>query len=116
MNMKHFIDEEIQVELADGEFLEKSPKCPTRVFWRNGWIHVDELLSAWDDVSRKGKFARNMREENLQRAKIKGSWGVGKFYFMFLGDDGIKYTIYYDRAPGNANDRKGKWILLTSED
>jgi len=111
--MKHFIDEEIQVDLANGTFLEKKPKCPRRIYWQDRWIGVERTLAIWDDMSRKGKNARNMREEHLERAKVKGSWGVGRFYFEFTGDDGNIYTIYYDRAPGNAGKRKGTWILLT---
>ncbi len=114
--MKHFIDEVIQVALADGSFLERIPKCPTRIFWQDKWIRLVSLESAWDDLSRKGNNARNMREGHLERAKVRGSWGVGKFYFRFLGEDNQIYTIYYDRAPSDAENRKGTWVLLTIEE
>jgi len=114
--MKHFVDKEIQVELKQGAFLERKPKCPTRIFWQGAWVRVLSLESVWDDFSRRGTKARNMREEHLQRAKVRGSWGVGRFYFQFIGDDGHTYTVYYDRTPGDAENRKGKWILFTIED
>ena len=113
--MKHFVDEVIQVELLDGTFLERKPKCPTRILWQGMWIGVASLESAWDDLSRRGNKARNMREGHLERAKVKGSWGVGKFYFRFLGEDHQTYTIYYDRTPDDAENRKGTWVLLTVE-
>jgi hypothetical protein len=113
--MKHFIDQEISVELVDGTFLEKTPKCPRRIFWQDRWINVVRLNSSWHDFSRRGDLSRNLREEHLQRAQRIGSWGVGRFYFEVEGDDGGIYTFYYDRAPANAGDRKGTWILITLE-
>ena len=114
--MKQFIDKEIQVELLGGTFLERKPKCPTRIFWQDVWVRVLSLESSWDDFSRRGLKERNMHDKHLERAKVRGSWGVGKFYFRFLGEDGHTYTVYYDRAPSDAENRKGKWILLTIED
>lgn len=111
--MKQFIGEEIQVELPGGVFLEKKPTCPEELFWRDQRVIVSELRSSWFDYSRKGDAASNMREEHLRRAKSAGSWGVGRFYFEILAEDGLCYTIYYDRAPASAQDRKGKWILFT---
>jgi len=72
-----------------------------------------ELESSWQDLSRKGQSAHNMRRTHLQRAKKRGSWGVGRFYFQIVGDDKRRYTIYYDRAP--TNDRRGEWILYTMQ-
>jgi len=78
--MKQFIDKEIQVELLGGTFLERKPKCPTRIFWQDVWVRVLSLESSWDDFSRRGLKARNMHDKHLERAKVRGSWGVGKFY------------------------------------
>ena len=114
--MKRFIDEQIEVELHKGSFLEKKPQCPKRFYWREKCFEILELRSAWQEFSRKGNSSKNMREEHLKRAIKKGSWGVGRYYFAVLGTDHCVYTIYYDRAPMNSHDRKGKWILLTREE
>ncbi len=113
--MKQFIGETIQVELKKGTFLEKKPQCPLRIHWDEKWIDVVELISSWEDFSRRGDASRNMRKEHLDRARVRGSWGVGRFYFQFLGSDRGSYTIYYDRAPSKANDRKGSWVLFSLE-
>ena len=113
--MKHFVDEQIQVELLQGTILEKKPRCPEKFFWADQCIVVKNIKSAWQDFSRKGTAAKNMKEEHALRAAKKGSWGVGRYYFEVEGDDNCIYTIYYDRAPENMKDRKGKWILFTYE-
>ena len=113
--MKRFIDEEIFVALENGAFLEKAPKCPVKFQWRDRWLTVQEIRSAWQDFSRKGDYSRNMKDKHLDRAQRIGSWGVGRFYFEIKADDDDLYTIYYDRAPENAHDRKGKWFLFTLE-
>lgn len=111
--MKKYIGEEIAVILPNGDFLERSPACPLSFTWREKEIHIIRLLNQWVDFARKGRFKRNMREEHLERAKVVGSWGVGRFYFEVCDDVGIVYILYYDRAPSSSSDRKGKWILLT---
>ena len=113
--MKKFIGEEISVFLPDGDFLEKNPKCPLSFTWQNQEISVVELLQSWTDFSRKGNRSRNMRTEHLQRAKLKGSWGVGRFYFTVKGETGRIFTIYYDRSPSSSSHRKGKWFLFVVE-
>ena len=115
IEMKKFIGEEISILLQNGEILEKTPKCPVAFIWQDQTIQIQELLSAWTDFSRKGESARNMREEHLRRAQVKGSWGVGRFYFKVRDGNEQIFTIYYDRAPANASSRKGKWILFTKE-
>jgi len=37
--------------------------------------------------------------------------GVGRFYFRVRVDGGQIYDIYYDRAPKDADRRKGQWFL-----
>jgi hypothetical protein len=113
--MKQFVCEEIDVGFDKEFFLEKNPPCPNSVIWREGVIHITELISAWDDFSRKGKQARNMRTTHLERASKKGSWGVGRQYFKIKDEDGRILVIYFDRAPKDAADKKGRWILLSLE-
>ena len=110
---KKYIGEEITVVLPGADLLERTPECPLSFTWREREICVDQLLNQWTDFSRKGKNNRNMREEHLQRAAVRGSWGVGRFYFEVCDADGVVYTLYYDRSPASSSDRKGTWILLT---
>jgi hypothetical protein len=37
---------------------------------------------------------------------------VGKYYFRVRTDTGQIFDLYYDRAPGGADDRKGSWYLF----
>jgi hypothetical protein len=57
-------------------------------------------------------MAKNMQPQHAQIAIIKGSWGVGKFYFDVQVQDGRLFRIYYDRASKDAHHRKGEWMLL----
>ena len=111
--MNDFVAEEIEVIFIDGFHLEKKPPCPDAIIWRGDEIRIVELMSSWSDFNRKGTSTKNMREKHLSRAKTKGSWGVGKFYFKVKDYLGRILTLYYDRSPRNAFDRKGKWFLFT---
>ncbi len=53
----------------------------------------------------------NMRPANAAKAKRRGSWGVGRFYFRVQTDSGQIYDLYYDRAPKDVDDRSGAWFL-----
>jgi len=113
--MKQFISEEIEV-IFDKEFiLEKKPPCPIFFRWRGETFSVHELVSSWFDYKRKGKKARNMRRTHLERARKKGSWGVGRIYFEVKDEFGKIFVFYYDRSPNNVFDSKGKWILFSIE-
>ena len=113
--MKQFICEEIHAGFEKDFFLEKNPPCPNYILWRGKAIRLIEIISAWDDFSRSGKQARNMRETHLERASKKGSWGVGRQYFKVKDMDDRILVIYFDRAPKDAVDKKGRWILLSVE-
>lgn len=71
---------EIAVALDREPLLSKKPHCPDRFIWRGGTYEVVELLSEWRDFQRRGRMSRNMRPENLRRARRRGSWGVGRFH------------------------------------
>jgi hypothetical protein len=114
--VKQFIDEEIEVVFGKEFILMKKPPCPQAIIWRGKKIFVKELISSWEDFSRKGDMARNMHKEHLLRARRKGSWGVGRFYFKYKDEIGRTVTIYYDRSPKSASDRKGKWVLFSIEE
>ena len=107
----HFIDEEISVAYEKLPLLEKTPPCPDAFTWRGDTFHIFELLEEWRDNTRRGRSGNNMRPSHLTRAELVGSWGVGRFHFQVRVESGRIFEIYYDRAPGDAGDRKGHWFL-----
>ena len=107
----HFIGEEIQVQFDKVRFPLKKPKAPNRFTWGQDELCVVEVLSAWNEYERKGRFARNMQPHNLRMARKRGSWGVGRFYFRVQVEDGRVFDLYYDRAPDDSSDRLGHWFL-----
>jgi len=113
--MNKFIGEEIEAVFKKGFVLVKKPTCPDSFKWRGEEFGITELISSWFDYERKGKKAKNMRKTHLDRASKKGSWGAGRFYFKVKDEKGRIAVIYYDRAPKNVHDKKGKWILFSIE-
>jgi hypothetical protein len=107
-----FIAEPITVTFSEPPVFEKSPPCPASFTWRGETFSVVEMLETWVDNRRRGRFARNMRPEHLMVAATRGSWGVGRFHFVVRVTGGRIFEIYYDRAPRDANDRKGNWFLF----
>jgi len=106
-----FVGELIVVQFDDTPALDKRPHCPDRFVWQGQTFEVAEKLSEWHDYRRRGKMARNMRQTHLRAAARKGSWGVGRDYFRVRTTSGRVFDLYYDRAPGGQQDRKGSWFL-----
>lgn len=110
--IKHFISEPIQVSFTSLPAHAKKPHCPDRFTWRDeDWI-ITTCLSEWSDFSRRGRMARNMQPQHAQVASECGSWGVGRFYFDVRTHTGRCFRLYYNRAPIDAGDRTGEWVLL----
>jgi hypothetical protein len=108
----HFFEEPIEVfYFGSRPFLEKTPICPDGFSWRGNHINIKKTISEWRDYERRGRYARNMQPQHAAVAKIRGSWGVGRFYFRVLTDQGAVYDIYYDRSPKNVDERKGAWFI-----
>ncbi len=107
-----FIGEPIEVVFDEPPTLEKKPGCPNGFVWRGETHRVAEELAAWVDYTRRGRMARNMSPRHATTATLRGSWGVGRFYFRVRTDAGRIFDLYYDRAPGGADDRKGQWFLF----
>ena len=107
----HFYDDPIEVFFAKPPTYEKSPSCPQAFSWRGETYTVSEVLEEWIDFERRGKMGRNMKPAHAATAAIKGSWGVGKFYFRVKVATGQFFELYFDRAPENCDDRKGNWFL-----
>ena len=106
-----FIGEEIQVEFDRPPVHDKKPDYPDRFVWKGETHQITERLSEWKEFGRSGRMSRNMRPEHAAVAMRRGSWGVGRFYFRIRTDTGQVFDLYYDRAPKNADDRKGTWFL-----
>jgi hypothetical protein len=111
MQPLHFIDEPIEVIFDRPPAREKAPPCPNGFVWQGTTYRVVEMLEEWHDYARKGRMASNMRPVHAEAAAVKGSWGVGRFYFRVRVDSGQVFEVYYDRAPKGSKQRKGAWFL-----
>ena len=107
----HFYDHVIEPIFDVPPVLEKSPTCPQGFIWEERTYRVTEMLSEWSDFTRRGRMARNMRPSHASVAATRGSLGVGRFYFRVRTDSGQVFDLYYDRAPQDADRRKGQWFL-----
>lgn len=115
----NFIAEPIKVQFSSPPAHMKKPHCPDRFFWRDEEWCIIACISEWKDFSRRGRMAKNMQPQHAQVASERGSWGVGRFYFDVLSKlEGSNtqnrrcFRLYYDRAPLDATDRTGHWVLL----
>lgn len=106
----HFIGEPITVGWDEAPVFSKRPGCPDRFEWQGKVYTVTELLREHSDYTRRGRFANNMRPEHAEAASERGSWGVGRTYFVVQVEDGRVFELYYDRAPQGAR-RAGTWFL-----
>ena len=110
--IKRFISEQISIEFSTPPKFSKKPTCPDSFNWQGRTFRIIECLSEWTDYIRRGRMSNNMQPQHARLASQRGSWGVGKFYFDVLTQDKQAFRLYYDRAPKNAYDREGEWILL----
>lgn len=106
-----FIAEPIQVLFEKAPVLEKRPGCPDGFVWGGETFRIVELISEWHDYRRRGRMARNMQPQHASVAGRRGSWGVGQDYYRVRTEDQRFFDIYYDRAPLDADRRKGGWFL-----
>jgi len=107
----HFYDDPIEVVYDKPPVYEKSPDCPNGFSWEGKDYGIVELLSEWNDFTRRGKYARNMRPAHAAVASTRGSLNVGRFYFRVRVDTGQVFDIYFDRAMKSVDERKGQWYL-----
>jgi len=106
-----FIDEEVEVEFDRPPALAKKPGPPDRFHWDYEEFHISQVVSTWFDYGRRGDMAKNMAPAHHEAALRRGSWGVGRFYFRVRTMEGRAFDLYYDRAPRQAGDRTGLWVL-----
>ena len=107
----HFYDQPIQPIFDSPPALEKTPDCPNGFIWDDKTYRVTEMLSSWNDFTRRGKMARNMQPAHAAVASSRGSLNVGRFHFRVRVDTGQIFDIYYDRAMKSLDDRKGQWFI-----
>jgi hypothetical protein len=108
----HFIDQPITVSYDRPPLLSKKPDCPDGFTWQGRDFRITSMLSEWVDYERRGRMARNMMPIHAQTASLRGSWGVGRFFFRVETEDARVFDIYYDRAPKDSSDREGAWFVL----
>jgi hypothetical protein len=106
-----FIGEAVEVRFASPPARKKTPPCPDGFVWQGEHFDVEEKLAEWADFSRRGRAALNMQPAHAAVAGRRGSWGVGRFYFRVRVQGGRVFDLYYDRAPKDAGDRLGGWVL-----
>jgi len=111
MTSSQFIGEPIDVVYDQPPALAKKPSCPNAFHWRNQTYPIVEIVSQWQDFERKDRMQQNMRPGHAAGARVRGSGGVGRFYFRVRTETGQVFELYYDRAPKNAADRTGAWFL-----
>jgi len=108
---ERFIDEPIEVGFDKEPLLAKKPGAPDYFTWRGETYRRVEMLQEWFDYGRRGRMSKNMSPAHLRKARQQGSWGVGRYFFRVAVQDGRIFDLYYDRAPKDASDRGGRWVL-----
>lgn len=111
-----FVGEPIEAGFDRAPALEKKPGCPDYFIWRGVKYRVVEKLSEWHDYRPRGHSQQRMIREKgrywATAADRRGSWGVGRDYFRLRTEGGRIFELYYDRAPKDADRRKGEWFLV----
>ncbi|MBI4770764.1 MAG: hypothetical protein HY784_10250 [Chloroflexi bacterium] len=107
-----FIGEPIEALFDRPPALEKKPGCPDGFIWRGEIYRVAEMLAEWHDYRRRGRMARNMQPQHTAVAEHRGSWGVGRDYYRVRTAGDQVFDLYFDRAPQDADRRKGGWFLV----
>jgi len=109
--MPRFLLDPITVSWDEAPLLEKKPRCPDRFTWLDRQFEIVELLGEWRDYRRRGRMASNMQPAHAQRARLRGSRGVGRFYFRVRVRGGRIYDIYFDRAAAGSDPAAKGWFI-----
>ncbi len=113
--MERFIAEPIEVIFDRPPALEKKPGCPDGFTWRREVYRITEKLSEWHDYRQRGKtqtfYVRERGSFRAKKMERQGTWGVGRDYFRVRTESGQVFELYYARAPGSGDARKGSWTL-----
>ena len=75
-----YIGKTITVGFNKAAVFIKKPVYPDIFSWNGETFYVAELISQWHDFKRKGKYSHNMKDAHLERANMKESLGVGRFF------------------------------------
>jgi hypothetical protein len=106
-----FIDEIISVIFEQSEHLIKKPVCPDKFIWKGQEYIIGELINEWQDFSPNDSSSANPNEPLLKKDAVKGSFGVGRFYFRVRTTDCRVFDLYYDRKIKNVSSTEGFWVL-----
>ncbi|MFN2137362.1 MAG: DUF6504 family protein [Candidatus Promineifilaceae bacterium] len=106
-----FLLDPITVEWDTPPLLEKKPRCPDRFTWHERSFEIIEVLGEWRDYRRRGRMAYNMRPEHARRALLRGSRGVGRYYFRVCVRGGHVYELYFDRAAAGKESSAQGWFI-----
>jgi len=91
-----FIAEEVEVLYDQLPALEKKPGCPDGFVWQGESYEI----------------VGNMQPQHAAVAERRGSWGVGRDYYRVRTRENRIFELYFDRAPKDADRRKGAWFLF----
>jgi hypothetical protein len=111
MGASRFIGETIRVGYEKDPLLLKRPECPSRFEWRGESFQILEVLAEWHRYPRRGRGQAEEPGSDLDISGQRGSWGVGRTFFRVRTGTGRVFVLYYDRAPRDADDRMGTWLL-----
>ena len=106
-----FINEKIVVHFSHPPKYQRTPISPDGFIWRDKQWVIQEVLEEWKDFERRGKSSHNMRPSNQLKAAIRGSRGVGRFYYRVLTTEDRIFRIYFDRSEWDQESKTGAWIL-----
>ncbi len=79
----HFYDRLIKPIFGTPPALEKTPDCPNGFIWDDKTYRVTEMLSSWNDFTRRGKMARNMQP--TPRGSRIQSWVIERRAVLLQG-------------------------------
>jgi Domain of unknown function (DUF6504) len=111
MSKARFLLEPITVSWDEPPLLEKKPRCPDRFTWLERQYEIVEVLGEWRDYRRRGRMASNMRPSRMIRARLRGSRGVGRFYYRVRVRGGRIFDLYFDRAAAGDDPAADGWFL-----
>jgi hypothetical protein len=111
METSRFIGEPIRVVFEREPLLSKKPECPCQFEWKGQKFQILEVLAEWHVYPQRGAGEANRENPTSGKSIQRGSWGVGKTFFRVRTATGRVFVLYYDRAPRDADDRSGTWLL-----
>lgn len=110
MKRREFIGEPIEVVLPPEAHPPRSPPAPEEFHWRRRVYRVEAVFQQWWDFDRQSRRQQSYGEEYQRTASRRGSYGMGRCYYLVRAAGEI-FLIYYDRRPSSGSPG-GSWVLL----